>query len=140
MHRLGGGRITEDGDTGVVRSRAGALTIGWWVVGPRLGVGGGGLAGEGLLEASTEAGREAVGGGIPKASRHAQRASRERGYDTHGPYRKGRFSITQECARTHIWGHPTQTGANKGHTHRGRGCGVGFRHRFVLPFRLRFGK
>lgn len=47
------------------------------VIGPRLRVGDGGLAREGLLEVSAETGREAVGRRIPKAGRHAHRASTE---------------------------------------------------------------
>lgn len=59
------------------------LTIRLRVVGPRLRVRDGGLARELLLEVSAETGREAVGRRIPKASRHAHRASAKRGYKTH---------------------------------------------------------
>lgn len=62
------------------------LTIHWEgrairlrVVGPRLRVRDGGLARELLLEVSAETGREAVGRRIPKAGRHAHRASTKRG-------------------------------------------------------------
>lgn len=59
------------------------LTIGLLgLVGPRLGVRAGGLAREGLLESPTETGREAVRGGVPKASRHTHRACAKRGYET----------------------------------------------------------
>lgn len=54
------------------------------VVGPRLGVRARGLAREGLLECPTETGREAVRGGVPKASRHTHRACAKRGISLEG--------------------------------------------------------
>lgn len=65
-------RLTEGchGGLGLPVDRV-SRAIGLRVVGPGLGVGDRGLAGEGLLEGSAEAGREAEGGGIPKASGHA---------------------------------------------------------------------
>lgn len=59
------------------------LTIRLRVVGRRLRVRDGGLARELLLEVPAETGREAVGRCIPKAGRHAHRASTKRGYKTH---------------------------------------------------------
>lgn len=55
----------------------------------------GGLARELLLEVSAETGREAVGRRIPKAGRHAHRASTKRGYETHTE------CVYNECAHTH---------------------------------------
>lgn len=70
------------------------LTIRLRVVGPRLSVRDGGLARELLLEVSTETGREAVGRRIPKAGRHAHRASTKRGYETH------KACVYSECTHT----------------------------------------
>lgn len=59
------------------------LTIRLRVIGPWLRVRDGGLTRELLLEVSAETGGEAVGRRIPKACRHAHRASTKRGYETH---------------------------------------------------------
>ena len=74
------------------------LTIRLRVVGPRLSVRDGSLAGELLLEVSAETGREAVGRRIPKAGGHAHRASAKRGYETHAA-----------CVRTNAHAHPQHT-------------------------------
>ncbi len=66
----------------------------------------GGLARELLLEVSTETGWEAVGRRIPKAGRHAHRASAKRGYKT-----QAACVCTQTHKQTNIQMH-THTGTH----------------------------